>query len=622
MSEAAAAPSFAALAGALANAFDGLSSRRVLLFGGKGGVGKTTLASLAALHLSKSSPVILFSTDPASNLRDLFESSERTPENLRVETLDAAALWKAFLDENLERFVELGDRGTYLDRDEIQRLFELSVPGIDELMGWMRIGEIAEREREALLIVDTAPTGHTLRLLTSSTHFGALSNALEEMQAKHRALVSQLSRRAPADPMDDYLRELRARFESYRELLSDRERSAFVPVLLAEPWVVAQTRRLVDEVRGGGIDVPLAILNQTRHGCDCPSCREAAKREREAAASLDLPIVPAPRACVPLGSASALERALAGEDVRASEAAAVKVEVQPLRIPGAARLLFFAGKGGVGKTSSACSVALQLAARSPDRRFVLVSVDPAHSVRDVFETASPPPNLAVETIDTRRRWESLRARFGEQIERAIRSLTAPNVRISHDAEVLQELVEIAPPGADEIFAIMRLADLLADPAVERIVVDTAPTGHFLRLLELPKTAGEWVREMMRLLLRYKELVQPGVLGEELLEASKALKRIDAALASEQTAVTIVTRAERLVALETARLREELERRGVPVAATIVNALTPESDCSCERSRRAAEMEVVAGIVGHAVVVDRRSEPPVGLDALRSLIPLE
>ncbi|HEY0787564.1 MAG TPA: ArsA-related P-loop ATPase, partial [Thermoanaerobaculia bacterium] len=143
------AGSFAGLARELTSAFDRLAARRILLFGGKGGVGKTTLASLAAMHLARSRKVILFSTDPASNLGDLFTGSSffvlrssrldvsphpgpgagRT--NLVVRTLDADALWKAFLDAHLDSFVELGDRGTYLDRDEIRSLFRLSIPGID-----------------------------------------------------------------------------------------------------------------------------------------------------------------------------------------------------------------------------------------------------------------------------------------------------------------------------------------------------------------------------------------------------------------------------------------------------------------------------------------------------------
>src|SRR3954462_15874100 len=86
---------------------EALSFRRLLLFGGKGGVGKTTIARMAAAELEKKHRVVFLS----------------------VESIDAEALYKRFLDKNLDSFLELGDRGTYLDREELRRFFELSLPG-------------------------------------------------------------------------------------------------------------------------------------------------------------------------------------------------------------------------------------------------------------------------------------------------------------------------------------------------------------------------------------------------------------------------------------------------------------------------------------------------------------
>jgi arsenite-transporting ATPase len=215
----------------------------------------------------------------------------------------------------------------------------------------------------------------------------------------------------------------------------------------------------------------------------------------------------------------------------------------PLRV---APLTFLAGKGGVGKTSCSASIALQLALGNPDRRYVVISVDPAHSLRDLFANGEPPPNLTVETIDTRAKWRRFRDTFGERIEEAVDSLTPRGLSVAYDTEAMKRLIEIAPPGADELFAIDRLADLARDTSIAGVIVDTAPTGHFLRLLDLPATAGEWVREFMRLLLRYRDLIPAGSLGEELVRASRALKELDATLKSGRTAVIVVTRPERIV----------------------------------------------------------------------------
>jgi arsenite-transporting ATPase len=269
-------------------ALDSLASRKVVLFGGKGGVGKTTISAMAALHYTQMRRVILFTTDPASNLGDI-----QLP--VPVEELDSTALWSQFLQHNLESFLEIGDRGTYLDREELRRFFELSLPGADELMAWMRIGELAEANEDALIIVDTAPTGHTLRMLSSSEHFRQIGEALDAMQEKHRSLVRQLTRRSTRDAMDAFIEGFSAQAQRRRELLTDPARAAFIAVMLSEPWVVEQTKRLVAEVE---IDTPFVILNRTAPDCDCARCREQAQRDAEARKAFGT-VVDVQRFCTP-----------------------------------------------------------------------------------------------------------------------------------------------------------------------------------------------------------------------------------------------------------------------------------------------------------------------------------
>jgi len=246
-----------------------LGSRRVILFGGKGGVGKTTIARKAAELL------------PDSIL-------------LSVETLDAHALYQRFLGANLEQFLEIADRGTYLDREELRRFFELALPGIDELMAWMHIGELAEENPGATVVVDTAPTGHTLRMLSSPEHFRQLALALDAMQEKHRAMVRQFTRRDSRDALDQFIEDFDARAKRYRALID-----TFIPVTLSEPWVVEQTLRLIEEL--GGIDVPFVILNRAVHDIDCDLDRERAKRDAAARARFaPRKVVDFERSCVPL----------------------------------------------------------------------------------------------------------------------------------------------------------------------------------------------------------------------------------------------------------------------------------------------------------------------------------
>lgn len=609
----------------LSDAFESLSSQKILLFGGKGGVGKTTLATAAALWFAQTRRVKLFTTDPASNLSDLLPDAVPIA-NLTIEAIDGDALYARFLEQHLEGFLELGDRGTYLERDELQRFFELSMPGVDELMAWSRIGELAE-ESDDLLIVDTAPTGHTLRMLSSGEHFHQFAEALDSLQAKHRGMMRQFLRRDVRDAMDQFLEDFASQASGRRERLADPSVTAFIPVTLSEPWVVEQTLRLIDEVRRDGLAVPLGILNRAIALPDCDTDRRRSSRDADARRELaPLPIVDAPRACTPLDDAerirnwtrNALSSGSATEPPTASAPTFVRAAIDL----GDARLLFLAGKGGVGKTTSSASIALQLAERFPDRQFTVLSVDPAHSLRVVFASEPPPQNLHVEAIDTRERWLHFRDSLGDEIERAVGALTPGNFSVAYDTEAIRRLIEIAPPGADEIFAITRLSDLLADPSQKVIVVDTAPTGHFLRLLDLPSTAGEWVREFMRILLRYRELMPAGALGEELVRASRALHALEQTLRSSEASVVVVTRPERMVIAETQRLLADLARRGIAVTGVIANYVTPENDCACDRSVRNAEVEALRALDHEGVVaIARREEPLVRLEDLKALVPL-
>ena len=114
---------------------------RLLLFGGKGGVGKTTASAATALELALRHPersLLLVSTDPAHSLQDSF-SGDKLPSNLKVLELDAQAYLQAFKEKNRHRLMEIASRGTFLDKEDINRFMELSLPGMDELIAFLEI---------------------------------------------------------------------------------------------------------------------------------------------------------------------------------------------------------------------------------------------------------------------------------------------------------------------------------------------------------------------------------------------------------------------------------------------------------------------------------------------------
>jgi arsenite-transporting ATPase len=271
----------------------------------------------------------------------------------------------------------------------------------------------------------------------------------------------------------------------------------------------------------------------------------------------------------------------------------------------ARRLLIFGGKGGVGKTTAACASALALAGSDRRGRVLVFSTDPAHSLSDSFgervgelkRTVGGIKNLDAMEIDPGARFEELKARFRAWTDELFASLTAGSrFEVQFDREAMRELVELAPPGIDEIAALSVISDLVDENTYQTIVLDTAPTGHLIRFLELPEVALSWVRAFLKLLLKYKNVVKAGSVAEELIALSKSIKRIIALLTDADACEFVgVAIPERMSLEETARLATTLERLRVPMRRLLVNSIVPEraaASCDFCRARRDAQLVVL------------------------------
>jgi arsenite-transporting ATPase len=148
---------------------------------------------------------------------------------------------------------------------------------------------------------------------------------------------------------------------------------------------------------------------------------------------------------------------------------------------------------------------------------------------------------------------------------------------------MREIVQLAPPGIDEIAALSAISNLLEEGRYTSIVLDTAPTGHLLRFLELPQVALAWVRTFIKLLLKYKDVVRWNGIAEELISLSKSIKRVAALLTNAQECEFVgVAIAERMSLEETVRLNESLRRLEVPLRRLIINNVVPgEAASSCD-----------------------------------------
>ena len=241
------------------------------------------------------------------------------------------------------------------------------------------------------------------------------------------------------------------------------------------------------------------------------------------------------------------------------------------------RIVFFGGKGGVGKTT--CASAMALAASRAGRRVLLVSTDPAHSTSDLFERSIGPepveilPNLTGLEIDGG--FES--KRYVGKVKEQVRTIFGPHIL----KEATRQIdLAASMPGAEEVALFDRMGELIRgdDDRFDLIVFDTAPTGHTLRLIQMPELMEAWIRALSRsrrVMLGADQDDSKDPIMASLSDRLERLREFRARLLSPRTtAFVLVLIAERLPIEETARALEQLAEVGVTVGGLVVNRILP------------------------------------------------
>ena len=130
------------------------------------------------------------------------------------------------------------------------------------------------------------------------------------------------------------------------------------------------------------------------------------------------------------------------------------------------------------------------------------------------------PALVTRQIDATAAFARFRDEYRAKIDALFDAVLSRGVNVAHDRAILRDLLSLAPPGIDELYALSILGETLAAGRFGRVVVDPAPTGHLLRLLEMPALALDWSHRLMRLMLKYREIAGLGDAAQELLEFAR------------------------------------------------------------------------------------------------------
>ncbi|MCB1263413.1 MAG: arsenical pump-driving ATPase [Mycobacterium sp.] len=571
---------------------------RFLFFTGKGGVGKTSVACAAAITLAgRGKKVLLVSTDPASNVGQVFGL---TIGNTITDIPDVPGLAALEIDPDqaAEAYREriVGPVRGLLPEAEVASITEqLSGSCTTEIASFNEFtdlltdtdGRIGECDH---ILFDTAPTGHTIRLLQLP---GSWTDFLNEGKGDASCL----------GPLAG-LEKQRAVYAAAVEALADPDRTRLVLVARAQESTLAEITRTHRELAAIGLTHQYVVINgllPAPADDSDPLASAIHRREQQAIAAIPEELRSLPRDVVDLKATN-----IVGIEALATlfdpGAAAGRPDQLPVEVPdaplaalvdqialGDKGLIMCMGKGGVGKTTVAAAIAVALAQRG--HRVHLTTTDPAGHLTDTLHGTLE--NLSVSSIDpveaTRAYREHVLATKGAGLDEQGRRMLAEDLR---------------SPCTEEVAVFQAFSRVIAEARRQFVVVDTAPTGHTLLLLD---ATGSYHREVAR------------QLGDR--PFTTPLMRLQD---PELTKVVIVALAETTPVLEAAGLHSELERAGIhPWAWVINNSLAAAGPATpLLRRRAAAEIPQIASVrddySDRIAVIPLLAVEPVGIPALRAL----
>jgi arsenite/tail-anchored protein-transporting ATPase len=252
----------------------------LIIFGGKGGVGKTSCAIATALALSKNFKTLLISTDPAHSISDCLEQQIgfnvvkiNNIANLSAIEVVADEALSVFKKEHRSEMKKLFETSTNLDSEDIDEMLNLSIPGIDEVMSFKTIIDFIEEGEYDKYVVDTAPTGHALRLVSSPKLLDAWIKVAGKMRWKYRYMITSFSGSYHQDEVDVFLLNLKKTVKRIENLLKNNTKCEFVPVCIPEAMVISETKRLLSDLGKFGIIPRQIIVNNVMTSEECDFCK-------------------------------------------------------------------------------------------------------------------------------------------------------------------------------------------------------------------------------------------------------------------------------------------------------------------------------------------------------------
>ncbi|MGR7885415.1 arsenical pump-driving ATPase, partial [Klebsiella aerogenes] len=574
-----------------------------LFFTGKGGVGKTSISCATAIRLAEQGKrVLLVSTDPASNVGQVFDQAigntirpvTAVPglSALEIDPQEAAQQYRARIVDPIKGL--LPDDVVNSISEQLSGACTTEIAAFDEFTGLLTDASLLNRFDH--IIFDTAPTGHTIRLLQLP---GAWSSFIESNPDGASCL----------GPMAG-LEKQREQYAHAIEALSDPDRTRLVLVARLQKSTLQEVARTHEELAAIGLKNQYLVINGVLPTTEAEHDALAAaiwQREQEALANLPSGLSELPTDSLYLQSLNMVGvSALKGLLNEYVESASLPVQSKSMQIKpenvslsamvdNIARnehgLIMLMGKGGVGKTTMAAAIAVRLADMGFDVH--LTTSDPAAHLSATLNGSLK--NLQVSRINPHDETERYRQHV---LETKGRDLDEAGKRL------LEE--DLRSPCTEEIAVFQAFSRVIREAGKRFVVMDTAPTGHTLLLLD---ATGAYHREIAQKMGGKGHFTTPMMQLQD----------------PERTKVLLVTLPETTPVLEAANLQTDLERAGIhPWGWIINNSLSIADTCSpllCQRARQ-EQPQIEAVKNQHAdriALVPVLASEPAGIEKLRELM---
>lgn len=540
---------------------ENINLTKYLFFTGKGGVGKTSTACATAVTLAdKGKKIMLISTDPASNLQDVFEtelnnkgiSIEKVP-NLVVANFDpevAAAEYKESV---------IGPYRGKLPESVLNNMEEqLSGSCTVEIAAFNEFSSFITDEKAANefdhIIFDTAPTGHTLRMLELPS---AWSNFMNE-NTHGASCLGQLSG----------LKDKKEIYKNAVSNLADGKKTTLILVSRPEESPLKEAERASFELREIGVNNQLLVINGVLEKYDDDLSTALFNKQQKAMKEMPKELKDIKSFIIPLRpyNITGIDniRALLKEDnikmslekINSKEIKNLNRVIEDLDKTNK-KVIFTMGKGGVGKTTIAAAIAIGLAKKG--KKVHLTTTDPAGHLNFVIDEGY---GITLSNIDEK---EEL-----EKYKKEVLSKAGENLS-KEDRDYIEE--DLRSPCTQEIAVFRAFAEIVERSENEVVVIDTAPTGHTLLLLD---STQSYHREIER---------SEGDIPESVRNLLPKLRN------EKETEVIIVTLAETTPVFEANRLQKDLSRAGINSKWWVINSSLYATNTTNEILKAKASNEI-------------------------------